>query len=484
MESMEIDDINESNGSVPRERENGFKLFPVLPEESGEGLPYAPVDFPQPGDVWRWKVGRRVALNGHYLDRYLYLPRRLHKIEVPARSKSGFASKLSVERYIRTAHPDADVGAFFASFSWKIPAKKLSLINAADAFVREHSEETEHSMSDRQSDGVACKAGNKKCTSLLVKAENGTLAPFPCDICCSEPRFCRDCCCILCSRTISLNYGGYSYFKCEAEVNDGLMCGHVAHVNCALRSYLAGTIGGSIGLDAEYYCRRCDSRTDLVSHVTTLLQTCQSIDSRDDIDKILSVGVCILRGSEKTNAKELLNHIESALKKLKCGTSVGDIWEVEENTSAICAGVSLSGNAELDVADHQEPLDTKPGSLRILSISSDYWNEYLKLEDEIEQVLHELKRSQELEYKTAEETLFSQKNYIRNLYQQLDEERSELSRRTSGAGADALLNAVLKRVDQIKREVFKLKEMEKVAGGFGSTPKGILKEHFHLTIED
>ncbi|GKV42452.1 hypothetical protein SLEP1_g49855 [Rubroshorea leprosula] len=330
---------------------------------------------------------------------------------------------------------------------------------AADAFVREHSEETEHSMSDPHSDGVACKAGNKKCTSLLVKAENGTLAPLPCDICCSEPRFCRDCCCILCSRTISLNHGGYSYFKCEAVVNDGFMCGHVAHVNCALRSYLAGTIGGSIGLDAEYYCRRCDSRTDLVSHVTTLLQTCQSIDSQDEIDRILSVG-------------------------LKCGTSVGDIWEVEENTSTICTGVSLSGNAELDVANHQEPLDTKPGSLRILSISSDYWNEYLKLEDEIEQVLHELKRSQELEYKTAEETLFSQKNYIRNLYQQLDEERSELSRRTSGAGADALLNAVLKRVDQIKQEVFKLKEMEKVAGGFGSTPKGILKEHFHLSIEE
>ncbi|GKV42454.1 hypothetical protein SLEP1_g49855 [Rubroshorea leprosula] len=135
MESMEIDDINESNGSVPRERENGFKLFPVSPEESGEGLPYAPVDFPQRGDVWRWKVGRRVALNGHYLDRYLYLPRRLRKIEVPARSKSAFASKLSVERYIRTAHPEADVDAFFASFSWKIPAKKLSLINGQLQFT-------------------------------------------------------------------------------------------------------------------------------------------------------------------------------------------------------------------------------------------------------------------------------------------------------------------------------------------------------------
>ena len=172
------------------------------------------------------------------------------------------------------------------------------------------------SVSDPQYDGLTCKAGNKKCNSLLAESESPSLVPLPCDLCCSEPRFCRDCCCILCSKTIDLNYGGYSYIKCEAMV-DGCICGHVAHLNCALRSYMAGTVGGSIGLDAEYYCRRCDAKTSLVPHVTGLLKTCESIDSRDDIEKILNIGVCILRGSQKTNARGLLNRIESAITKVK-----------------------------------------------------------------------------------------------------------------------------------------------------------------------
>lgn len=121
---MEID--KDSNGSMPGTRQSGLHLRPVAPEESGEGLPYAPVNWPNPGDIWTWRVGRRVANNGHYLDRYLYLPNRLCHLENSTRKKHGFASKLSVERYIRTAFPGADIGAFFASFSWKIPAHHSS----------------------------------------------------------------------------------------------------------------------------------------------------------------------------------------------------------------------------------------------------------------------------------------------------------------------------------------------------------------------
>lgn len=480
-ESMEINDINESNGNMVRDGEHGFNLFPVSPEECGEGLPYAPIDFPEPGDIWSWKVGRRLALNGHYMDRYLYLPRRLGKPnhDVPTRVRNGFASKLSVKRYLQTAYPNADISSFFASFSWRIPSK---LINGAvtDSYNPEHAEETGHTMTGARSDCMSCKAGNENCTSIPANTENA-FATLPCEICCSEPHFCRDCCCILCSRTISVDYGGYSYFKCEAAGNDGYICGHVAHLNCALQSYVAGTIRGSIGLDAEYYCRRCDSRTDLVSHVRKLFQTCRSVDSPDDIDKILSLGVCILRGSEKTSARELLNSIESVVRKLKSGTCVGDIWKVGENTSAICTGVSL----EQELANHQESPNSEPQSLLMLSTSSDYWNEYLKLEEEIEDVLRELRRSQETEFEIAKETLYSQKGFIHSLYQQLDEERSQLSRQASGTGQDGfLLNAVLDRVDQIKREVFKLKEMEKVAAGFGSIPKGVLRQHFPLMTRD
>ncbi|XVF28831.1 hypothetical protein REPUB_Repub15cG0065900 [Reevesia pubescens] len=313
---MELDNTKETNGSTPRKRENGLHLRPVSPEASGEGLPYAPEDWPRKGDVWTWKVGRRVAITGHFLDRYLYPPKRLHKL-VNSGEKRGLPSKLSVERYVKAVFPGADINAFFASFSWKIPAKKHSLTNVARAFFAAPPEEmAELSVSDHQSDGLTCKAGNRKCNSLFAETESPSLVPLPCDLCCSEPRFCRDCCCILCSKTIDLKYGGYSYIKCEAIV-DGCICGHVAHLNCALRSYMAGTVGGSIGLDAEYYCRRCDAKTSLVPHVTTLLKNCESIDSHDDIEKILNIGVCILRGSQKTNARGLLNRIESAITKVK-----------------------------------------------------------------------------------------------------------------------------------------------------------------------
>lgn len=164
---------------------------------------------------------------------------------------------------------------------------------------------------------MGCKARNKMCNSLVVQAENSSLTAMPCDICCKEPQFCRDCCCILCSKTVNLKYGGYSYIKCDAMVGEDYICGHIAHLNCALRCYMAGTVGGSIGLDAEYCCRRCDAKTDLVPHVTRLVKICESVDSSVDVEEILNLGVCILRGSEKTTAKEWLSRIELAIRKVK-----------------------------------------------------------------------------------------------------------------------------------------------------------------------
>lgn len=480
---MEIDDTKENNGSTPRRRENSLHLSPVLPEASGFGLPYAPVDWPKKGDIWAWKVGRRVAITGHFLDRYLYPPKRLQKL-VDSGRKRGLASKLSVERYVKLAFPDADINAFFASFSWKIPAMKHSLTNVARAFFAAPPDErAEVLVSDPQSDCLACKAGNKKCNSLFAEAECPSLVPLPCDLCCNEPRFCRDCCCILCSKTIDLKHGGYSYIKCEAMVN-GYICGHVAHLNCALRSYMAGTVGGSIGLDAEYYCRRCDTKTFLVPHVTTVLKTCESIDSRDEIEKILNIAVCILRGSQKSNAKGLLNRIESAIKELKCGTSLEDIWKVKETDTVMSTDIFHNGNGELGPTNHQDLVDDKSCLEAVLSVSSDYRSEYLKIECEIDQVLQSLRKAQESEYKIAEEQLCSQKVYLRHLYQQLEKERSELPDQSPGNEADASLNAVLNRVNQIKYEVMRLKEMEEVANGFGRTPKGVLKEYFGLEIED
>lgn len=122
---MGADGTRSANGSSKTViNGNGAHLSPVSPDSVGEGFPYAPTNWPNLGDNWTWRVGKRVASNGHFLDRYLYLPKNLPR--GTAGKKNGFASKLSVARYIRDKFPGSDVDAFFASFSWKIPAKQLS----------------------------------------------------------------------------------------------------------------------------------------------------------------------------------------------------------------------------------------------------------------------------------------------------------------------------------------------------------------------
>ncbi|RVX22217.1 hypothetical protein CK203_001232 [Vitis vinifera] len=82
---MEVEP-HESNGSTAGIKDNGLHLYPVPLQASGQGLPYAPIDWPCPGDVCGWKVGRRVTGSGYHLDRYLYLPSRF--------SKKSFSSRL------------------------------------------------------------------------------------------------------------------------------------------------------------------------------------------------------------------------------------------------------------------------------------------------------------------------------------------------------------------------------------------------------
>ncbi|XP_059294075.1 protein OBERON 2 [Lycium ferocissimum] len=461
---VEIDSPAACNGDTPSTNENGLHLYPVSANDSGEGLPYAPVDWPSPGDKWAWKVGKRIASAGYFLDRYLYLPKRLRG------KRSVFASRLSVEQYVRSEFPSVDVNEFFASFSWKIPSKLLK----GDCYAEVTSSGLK---SDSQLQSMSCKAGNSMCASLI--AGDPSPETMFCDICCSEPGFCRDCCCILCCLTITSAYGGYSYIRCEATVDDGYICGHITHLECAIRSYMAGTVGGSIGLDAGFLCRRCDSRTDLIPHVTKLLNICRSIDSRDDIEKILNVGICILHGSRKTNAKQLLRHIKSAMAKLHKGACVGDVFKEEQFIEA--NGETPHHDTGTSVCTHHgESIVSERSSPEKMTSNFDHRVESLKLEIEIDQTLQALRKSQEFEYKLAVERLFAQKNYIMNLYEQLDVERSDLSSHTSMVETDTLLDVVLKRIDQIKREVLKLKEMKQVQNGFGSTSKEMLKDHFGL----
>ncbi|KAH0636560.1 hypothetical protein KY290_036985 [Solanum tuberosum] len=299
------------NGSASRINEIGLQLYPVSEYDSGEGLPYAPVDWPNAGDKWGWRVGKRVTSSGTFIDRYLYLPK--HFKAPKGGKKNAFRSKISVKKYLQTEYPGMDINQFFASFSWMIPSKQSPSSKDID-FDSDMKERTTSSgtelqslLSDSPIRAITCKVGNRICSSLTL--EN----PFPamlCDICCSDPGFCRDCCCILCCKTITSDYDVYSYIRCEATI-DGYICGHISHLDCALRAYMAGTVGGSINLDAQYLCRYCDSRMDLVPHALKLLNICTYVASRADIEKILNVGICILRDSQKRSGKELLHRIES-----------------------------------------------------------------------------------------------------------------------------------------------------------------------------
>ncbi|KAL9286864.1 hypothetical protein AtEden1_Chr4g0290301 [Arabidopsis thaliana] len=108
------------------------QLPAIPPASSGQGLPFAPVDFPSPGDVWTWRVGRRVHNAGFHKDRLLILPKRLKGKNVP----KSFASKNTLSRYLETSFPDMDANAFFASFTWNIPAlfQPAERVDAASLF--------------------------------------------------------------------------------------------------------------------------------------------------------------------------------------------------------------------------------------------------------------------------------------------------------------------------------------------------------------
>ena len=123
-ESMEADIPNETNGFTSGIKKNDLDICPVSPLASGEGLPYAPVDWPNPGDTWSWKVGRRVNKSGFYQDRYLFLPRRLQN---SSHRRESFSSKLSLKRYVQKQDPNINIAAFFGSFSWRVPPKRGKL---------------------------------------------------------------------------------------------------------------------------------------------------------------------------------------------------------------------------------------------------------------------------------------------------------------------------------------------------------------------
>lgn len=131
----------------------------------------------------------------------------------------------------------------------------------------------------------------------------------------------------------------------------------------------------------------------------------------------------------------------------------------------------------MDIEPQESPLNV--GGSESYSAPDDM----IKLEIEADQALHNLRKSQEYEYKLAEERIYSQKNYLKNLYQQLKSEGSELTRPRS-SNSFVTDHTIRKREEQIRLETEKLRVMMKVGKGFGSVHHDILREHFGVEISD
>ncbi|XP_010449978.1 PREDICTED: uncharacterized protein LOC104732146 isoform X2 [Camelina sativa] len=143
----------------------------IPPASSGQGLPYAPVDFPSPGDVWSWRVGKRVYNTGFHKDRFLILPERLRVKNAP----KFFAGKNTLSRYLETRFPDTDVNSFYASFTWSIPALSQPTNRVDDASLFEETskegEKQDEIAEDGEKEGTTSRYSQRK-RKLVKQAQS------------------------------------------------------------------------------------------------------------------------------------------------------------------------------------------------------------------------------------------------------------------------------------------------------------------------
>ncbi|XP_057816572.2 uncharacterized protein LOC131029913 isoform X1 [Cryptomeria japonica] len=523
----------------------------VKASAKGEGWPYAPEGWPMAGDKWSWKVGKRWSPKGYWLDRYLILPKRLQK----GGRRVYFFSKRAVVEYINTEFPGTDIEGFFSSFQWEVPCITEGKTTACGKRGREP-ELGGNVVSEER----VCKAGNPKCG--IETHKNKSLKAMNCDICCIEFGFCRECSCILCGKTTDQSEGEYTSIRCEGKLNEEFVCGHVAHLECALLCHMAG-VERSIGLDVEYYCRRCDKKTDLMMHIVGLLRASGCLKIRADVEKNLSIALRILQGTRKTARRSLHNVINSAVQKLHSGMNLEDIVELHQAPVAVEAGKTAIESEKLNY--QLKPLSITPVSLvsprgeavqhsgcissvivednrssasafrnifgarsplsEPLQLAGPIFDEAtsqksslvrerlrgrsmvlpedangaadllsspvhitaLKFENRINQALHGLRRSQEAEYKLAQERLYAQKDFLLSLFKQLDMANSKFTNCSSSSSLenfDDLLDGVSDQVARLRKENAKFGQMLTITNGFGHTQKDILRDFFGVSLED
>lgn len=138
-----------------------------------------------------------------------------------------------------------------------------------------------------------------------------------------------------------------------------------------------------------------------------------------------------------------------------------------------------SGDLSQYETDTFEVSNFAPSQRQISFTNFDYRIESMELEKKINKTLASLKKSQETEYKIAENALTAQKTHLLDLYKELEKQKGKLAN-CSPSTDPSLVHAVFKKMEEIKTEFNKIIAMQVIGKGFGKTSKYVLKEHFGM----
>lgn len=222
--------------------------------------------------------------------------------------------------------------------------------------------------------GLQCKLGNLKCALELDRSLSvGAIGVVPCNVCCSEPDFCRDCLCILCGKIINCEYTPYASIRCLARFSESGFCGHASHLMCALECQMAGVVM-QLGLDMEYICRRCDQKTDLREHVVHLLDSLRYTNSSTSAERNLGMALQIMQGTQREGAKILESLVKTAIQMMRKGSNIREVFDMLHGAGAEALMENYHGTGEKSNQKGGRGRKAK-GNSRVIRMSKNSGNE-------------------------------------------------------------------------------------------------------------
>ncbi|KAJ7552557.1 hypothetical protein O6H91_06G060300 [Diphasiastrum complanatum] len=174
-----------------------------------------------------------------------------------------------------------------------------------------------------------CRAENTNCGLETGKSVfQGPLKCLRCELCCEEPGFCRECTCLLCCKALKPSLEENFTIRCLHRISQAGICGHAAHLHCALDSQMAGVVKLR-GIDMEYLCRRCDKKTDLKDVISHLIEGMTKVTVKPCAEKMLKLALRTIQGSQRggRETKMLESTAHWALDKIKKGEDIQTLFK-------------------------------------------------------------------------------------------------------------------------------------------------------------